>query len=51
MNDQSAFLELSVDQFLRTEATSRETQKAAQKLAQEYAPLLNYFGDVIYIID
>jgi PAS domain S-box-containing protein len=51
MYDQAAFLELSVDQFLRTEATSRETQKAAQKLAQEYAPLLNYFDDVIYIID
>jgi hypothetical protein len=35
MNDQTAFLKLSIDQFLRTEAPSRETQKGAQKLAKE----------------
>jgi PAS domain S-box-containing protein len=51
MNDQTAFLELSVDQFLRTEASSRETQKAAQRFVKGYAPILNYFNDVIFIID
>jgi PAS domain S-box-containing protein len=51
MYDQAAFLELSVDQFLRTEATSRETQKAAQKFVKGCAPILNYFNDVIFIID
>jgi PAS domain S-box-containing protein len=51
MNDQTAFLELSVDQFLRREATSRQTQKAAQKFVKGYAPILNYFNDVIFIID
>jgi PAS domain S-box-containing protein len=51
MNDQIAFIELSTDQFLRTEASRCETRKAAQKLAKDYAPLLNYFDDVIFIID
>jgi len=51
MNDQTAFIEVSIDQFLRTEVSSRETQKAAQKLAQDYAPLLNHFNDAIFIID
>ena len=51
MNDQTAFLEVSVDQFLRTEASSRETQKAAQKLAKGYAPLLNHFNDAIFMND
>ncbi|HUT73043.1 MAG TPA: PAS domain S-box protein [Desulfatiglandales bacterium] len=51
MNDQTAFIEVSIDQFLRTEVSSRETQKAAQKLAKNYAPLLNHFNDAIFIID
>jgi len=51
MNDQTAFLELSIDQFLRTEEPGRETQMAAQKLAKEYAPILNCFNDVIFIVD
>jgi PAS domain S-box-containing protein len=51
MKEQTAFLELSVNQFLRTEATSRETQKAAQEFVKGYAPILNYFDDVIFLID
>ena len=51
MNDQKAFLEVSIGHFLRTEAPSHETQKAAQKLAKDYAPLLNHFNDAIFIID
>jgi len=51
MNDQNAFVRLSIDQFMRTETSSRETQKAARRLAKKYAPILNYFNDVILIID
>ena len=51
MNDQTAFIEVSIDQFLRTKVSSRETQKAAQKLAKNYAPLLNHFNDAIFMID
>jgi PAS domain S-box-containing protein len=51
MNEETAFLEVSIDQFLRTEVSSRETQKAAQKLAKDYAPLLNHFNDAIFMTD
>ena len=51
MNEETEFLEVSIDQFLRTEVSSRETQKAAQKLAKDYAPLLNHFNDAIFIVD
>ena len=51
MNDQTAFVELDINQFMRTEASGHKTEKAAQTLAKEYAPILNYFKDVIFIID
>ena len=51
MNEQTTSLEVSIDQFLRTEASSHETQKAAQKLAKDYAPLLNHFNDAIFMTD
>jgi len=51
MNEQTAFIELSTDQFLRTEASRCKTRRAAEKLAQDYASLLNYFSDVIFIVD
>lgn len=51
MNEQPALLEVSIDQFLRKEVSSRETQKAAQKLAKDYAPILNHFNDAIFMTD
>jgi len=51
MNDQTPFVELSVDQFLRKETSGRKTKKTAQKLAREYGSILDNFNDVIFIID
>lgn len=51
MSDQTASLELSIDRFMRTEASGRKAKKAAHKLAKEYGPILDNFNDVIFIID
>jgi PAS domain S-box-containing protein len=51
MNDQKASIKLSVNQFMRTGASSRETDKAALKLTKQYAPILNHFNDVIFLLD
>lgn len=51
MNEQTGFIEVSVDQFLRKEVSSRKAQKVAQKLAKDYAPMLNYFNDAIFMTD
>ncbi|UCF73631.1 MAG: PAS domain S-box protein, partial [Deltaproteobacteria bacterium] len=51
MDDQIPSLGLSIEQFLRKDASSRETQKAAHKLAEDYGSILDNFNDVIFIID
>jgi len=51
MNDQTPFVELSVDQFMRTDAAAPKKGKAAVKLAKEYGSILDNFNDVIFIID
>jgi PAS domain S-box-containing protein len=51
MNDQTAFLELSIDPFFQAEAPGRAPQRAAEKLGRKYAPILNYFNDVMFIVD
>jgi PAS domain S-box-containing protein len=51
MNDQDALVKLSINQFMRTEATSRKEKKAAHKLAKEYGPILDNFSDVVFITD
>jgi len=51
MNDQTVSVGLSMDQFMRTEAFSREAKKAAHKLTKKYGTILDNFNDVIFIID
>ena len=51
MSDQNALVKLSLDQFVRTAASSREEKKAAHKLAKEYGPILDDFNDVVFITD
>jgi PAS domain S-box-containing protein len=51
MNDQKASIKLSVNQFMRTGTSGRETDQEALKLAKQYAPILNHFRDVIFLID
>jgi PAS domain S-box-containing protein len=51
MSDQNALVKLSVDQFVRTSASSQRKKTAAQKLAKEYGPILDYFNDVVFITD
>jgi PAS domain S-box-containing protein len=51
MNDQIASIGVSLGQFIRTEASTRKTKKAAQRLAKEYGPILDNFSDVVFITD
>ncbi|UCH22020.1 MAG: PAS domain S-box protein [Deltaproteobacteria bacterium] len=51
MGDKTAFVELSVDQFLQAETSGRKTKKTARKLARGYGPILDHFNDVIFLID
>jgi PAS domain S-box-containing protein len=51
MNDQKASIKLSIDQFLRTEASGREGDQATLKIVKECAPILNHFNDVIFLVD
>lgn len=51
MNDQTASVGLSIDRFMRTEASGRKPRKAAHKLAIEYGPILDNFNDVVFIVD
>jgi len=51
MSDQTAFLTVSIDRFMRTQASGRKAKRAAHKLAKEYGPILDNFNDVIFIID
>ncbi|UCB48771.1 MAG: PAS domain S-box protein, partial [Deltaproteobacteria bacterium] len=51
MTDQTAFVELSIDQFMKTEASAQKIRKAALRLAREYGSILDNFNEVIFIID
>jgi PAS domain S-box-containing protein len=51
MSDQNASVELSVDQFVRTAASTQRKETAAQKLIKEYGPVLDHFNDVVFITD
>jgi PAS domain S-box-containing protein len=51
MSDQNASVKLSVDQFVRTAASSQRKKTAAQKLIKEYGPVLDHFNDVVFITD
>jgi PAS domain S-box-containing protein len=42
---------LYVDQFVRTAESSQRKKTAAQKLIQEYGPILDHFNDVVFIAD
>jgi PAS domain S-box-containing protein len=42
---------LSVDQFVRTSASSQRKKTATQKLVKEYGPILDHFNDVVFITD
>jgi len=49
MSQQNPLLRLSVDQFVRTAASSQRKKTAAQKLVKEYGPILDHFNDVVFI--
>jgi PAS domain S-box-containing protein len=51
MSNQNALVKLSVDQFVRTAASSDRKKTAAQKLIKEYGPILDHFNDVVFITD
>jgi PAS domain S-box-containing protein len=51
MDEQNSCLRLSMNEFVGTGASSRATQETDKKLADQYAPILNYFNDVIFLID
>jgi len=51
MSDQNALIKLSVDQFVRTAASSQRKKTATKKLVKEYGPVLNHFNDVVFITD
>ena len=51
MSDQNPLVKLSVDQFVRTAASSQRKKTAAQKLIKEYGPVLDHFNDVVFITD
>jgi len=51
MSDQNSLVKLSVDQFVRTAASSKRKKTAAQKLVKEYGPILDHFNDVVFITD
>ena len=50
MDDQNSSLRLSINELVGT-ASSRDRQETDKKFAEQYAPILNYFNDVIFIID
>jgi PAS domain S-box-containing protein len=51
MSDQISLVKLSVDQFVRTATSSQRKKSAAQKLIEEYGPILDRFNDVVFITD
>ncbi|MEJ2166662.1 MAG: PAS domain S-box protein, partial [Desulfobacterales bacterium] len=51
MSDQNPSVKLSVDQFVRTAASSERKKTAAQKLVKKYGPVLDHFNDVVFITD
>jgi len=51
MSGKNSFVKLSVDQFVRTAASSQRKKTAAQKLIKEYGPVLDHFNDVVFITD
>ena len=51
MSDQNPLVKLSVDQFVRTAASSQRKKTAAKKLVKEYGPILDHFNDVVFITD
>jgi PAS domain S-box-containing protein len=51
MDEQNPSVRLSINEFVETEASNREAQETDKKLAEQYAPVLNYFNDVIFLID
>ena len=53
MSEQNSLVKLSVDQFVRTAAASQRKREktAAQKLVEEYGPILDHFNDVVFITD
>jgi len=51
MSDQNPLVKLSVDQFVRTAASSQRKKTAATKLVKEYGPILDHFNDVVFITD
>jgi PAS domain S-box-containing protein len=51
MSDQNPLVKLSVDQFVRTAASSQRKKTAAQQFVKEYGPVLDHFNDVVFITD
>lgn len=51
MSEQNSYVKLSVDQFVRTAASSQRKKTAAQKLVKEYGSILDHFNDVVFITD
>jgi two-component system sporulation sensor kinase C len=51
MDDQISSIGISIDQFMRTEASSLKGKKAAHEFAEEHRPILDNFNDVIFITD
>lgn len=51
MRDQNPSVKLSVNQFVRTAASTQRKKTAAQKLIKEYGPVLDHFNDVAFITD
>ena len=51
MNHPTAFVELSIDQFLRTEPSAQVGKKEALRLAREHGSILDKLNDVIFILD
>ena len=51
MTNQNPLIKVSIDQFVRTAASSQKEQKAVHKLAKEYGPILDHFNDVVFITD
>ena len=51
MNDQTAFVELSIDQLLRAEASAQKRKKKALRLVREHGSILDKFTDVVFIVD
>jgi PAS domain S-box-containing protein len=51
MSEKNSSVKLSVDQFVRTAASSQRKKTAVQKLVEEYGPVLDHFNDVVFIAD